>query len=87
MGYPSAKDFEYIINHPDEPDVTVNLYINKLFEMFLWLSQEGITTNNSKNCWYVDLDKSNYKKIVSEISWNCYQKKTFEDICPRNKKK
>ena len=64
----------------------VKLSPSKLFEMFPWLGHEGVTIDSNRDCWYVDLDNKNYQEIVNEISWNCYREKTFEDICPRNKK-
>lgn len=62
LGYPSAKDFEYIISHPDEPDVTVNLYCNNLSNPPIHILANRCKLEN------VDRDKHYFENIVTEFA-------------------
>ena len=62
LGYPSAKDFEYIISHPDEPDVTVNLYINKLVETPIHILANRCKLEN------VERDTKYFENMVTEFT-------------------
>jgi hypothetical protein len=62
LGYPSAKDFEYIISHTDEPDVTINLYTNKLFENPIHILANRCKQENVKR------DTLYFENIVIEFS-------------------
>ena len=62
MGYPSANDFEYIISHPDEPDVTVNLYCNNLPNPPIHILANRCKLEN------VDRDKHYFENMVTEFA-------------------
>jgi hypothetical protein len=63
LGYPSAKDFEYIINNPDDPDATINIYINTVTE-----SQPIHILANRCKIENIERDQQYFQNIVSEFA-------------------
>ena len=63
LGYPSAKDFEYIINYPDEPDATINIYINTITESH----PIHILANRCK-IENIERDQQYFQNMVSEFA-------------------
>ena len=62
LGYPSAKDFEYIISHPDEPNVTINVYCNNLFESPIHILANRCKLENVKR------DTQYFENMVTEFA-------------------
>ena len=62
LGYPSAKEFEYIISHPDEPDVTINVYCNNLVESPIHILANRCKLEN------VERDTKYFENMVTEFA-------------------
>ena len=63
LGYPSAEDFEYIINNPDDPDATINIYINTVTE-----SQPIHILANRCKIENIERDQQYFQNMVSEFA-------------------
>ena len=65
LGYPSAKDFEYILNNPDEPSATirVSVYNNDKYISVEILANRCKIENIERDKKYFEIMKTEFAKI------------------------